>query len=237
MPGYSLMDVAGATTYNLPFIPSIWFLLAIDLSETALEVARTRSRLCRSSKFFARVLYAMPSAWYRIHINFRSEPSVEAVRTAALNSKNHRQNISICACFMVHSGISQNIRWHNMITAFIHTFFTLLEECFERISILDLVCTDLLGSDLMLVYLTQVDCHRMEHISLGLILAPDVNTRPSFSYPFPQLDSLSFYRSFPSSNFWMLGITVTELLLGHVVDAMNILRLQPFSFRLWTRVK
>jgi hypothetical protein len=25
MPGYSLMDIAGATTYDLPFVPSIWF--------------------------------------------------------------------------------------------------------------------------------------------------------------------------------------------------------------------
>jgi hypothetical protein len=166
-------------------------------------------------------LYAMPPAWYRIHINFRSEPSVEAVRTAVLNSKNHRLNISICAWSMVHSGTSQNIRWHNMITAFIHTFFTLL-ECFGGISILDWVCTDLLGSELMLAYLTQVDCNRMEHISLGLMLAPDVNTRPSFSSPFPQLDSLSSYRSFPSSNFWTLGITVAELLLGHVVDTMHV---------------
>jgi hypothetical protein len=54
------------------------------------------------------------------------------------------------------------------------------------------------------------------------MLTPDVNPRPSFSSPFPQLDSLSFYRSFPSSNFRTLGITVTELLLGHVVDAMHV---------------
>ncbi|KAJ7907740.1 hypothetical protein B0H13DRAFT_2332041 [Mycena leptocephala] len=109
-----------------------------------------------------------------------------------------------------------------MLTAFTHTFFTLVEEYFDRIAILDLVCTDLFGSDLMLAHLTQVDCRRMERLSLGLMLAPDTISRPPFSPSFPQLQSLSFYRSFPSGNFRALGMTVTELLLGQVVDAMQV---------------
>jgi hypothetical protein len=82
---------------------------------------------------------------------------------------------------------------HNMLTAFIHTFFTPVEEYFDRITSLDLVCTDLFGSDLMLAYLTQVDCRRMERLSLGLMLTPDAISRPPFSSSFPQLESLSFY--------------------------------------------
>jgi hypothetical protein len=62
----------------------------------------------------------------------------------------------------------------------------------------------------------------MERLSLGLMLAPDTISRPPFSSSFPQLESISFYRSFPSRNFQALGITVTELLLGHVVDAMQV---------------
>jgi hypothetical protein len=115
----------------------------------------------------------------------------------------------------VPTGELRAIRLSNRVHAFLHTYFALLETSFPRITKLRIARLDHSASELVVEYLSRVDCCQMEELLLVLSLKMDADVsdkRPCiFWSKFPSLRLLYSSNSFlPTSLRFTGGATASH---------------------------
>ncbi|KAJ7660724.1 hypothetical protein DFH06DRAFT_1325990 [Mycena polygramma] len=196
---------------------SLVMVFAVLGNRYPLQIARTRSSLCLSSKFLATVIYNIAPVWDHLILECDSRITVESVRALLNNSAGRSLSLSVRIWRIGRPGVVRPDKIRN----FIYTFFDILDVHFHRFRSVDIICFDRDGSELMLAYLTRFDCRHIDNMTMTLCLTPDPDAdirRGPFASSFPLLRAISIRRSFLPSCFQALGATVTDLRLAMIKE-------------------
>ncbi|KAJ6457545.1 hypothetical protein C8R47DRAFT_1081977 [Mycena vitilis] len=203
-------------------LSSVLLLATKPWAADAVEVAKTRGKLCLVCKSWATTLYRTPRAWARTTIVFEAFPPIETLITTLKNSKAVDKNIAIeigTNLWAPTSPFEPGIIFK--MTEFIHTCFTLLEPYLSTIASLGITCPEHTLSELVLAYFSRMDFGRVNRLSLTMKMsarAPIVDRRLAVSSGLPRLTHLYASKSLPPSVLHFTGATVTSLSLVKIIS-------------------
>ncbi|KAJ7675872.1 hypothetical protein DFH06DRAFT_1122656 [Mycena polygramma] len=186
-----------------------------------------RTTVCLVCHLWMDIMYGTSAHWAVIDVSFFHRHSALSVKRAVLNSQAAALTVSILGGYKVSEilphtlidGYRQDVEESNL-RAFVHAMFSVFDPAFRRIVSLKITCVSKSVSDLIIRYLSVMDCRGLLDADLSLSCTPD-RTLESARWPIfstlPSLKSLSFRHGFPPIPFKDAELHLTVLRLVFIV--------------------